>query len=295
MKPPSPCFPIQFETTDRCILDGLWFGPKNPKRVIIFIHGLTSSAFNHNLVSPLVSENTAVITFNNRGHNVIANIKQIDKRKKKGIRRKLAGMAHEVFTECVHDIAGAVDFAKRTGAAEIYLVGHSTGCQKSIYYLSRRDKQKEITGAVLLCPISDYAHIKKSVSSDVLNKVTEYAEKLINEGKEHSLIFYEDWPYTVDAQRFMSLYTSDSTEELFPYSQPNKEPKLLKKVKTPMLIVFAEKDEVSDRPTAKLLTWFQAHVKSGKQAYAIIKEANHSFTGKEEEVVNVVRLWLRDK
>lgn len=152
------CKVVSFITPWKYILNGLWFGGDKPKRAIVFIHGLASSAFsNHSLIVPAADQTTAVITFNNRGHDKIARIKKIDKRKKKGYSSELVGEAHEVFTDCVDDIQGVVDFLTKEGVKEIYLAGHSTGCQKSVYYLAQRGKQKLINGVILMCPMSDYA------------------------------------------------------------------------------------------------------------------------------------------
>ncbi|MBU0569841.1 alpha/beta fold hydrolase, partial [Patescibacteria group bacterium] len=156
----NKCRVIEIITPKKYLLNGLWFGGNKPKRAIIFIHGLTGSAFSgHKFITPLANENTAVITFSNRGHSKIARIKKLDERKKKGYTSENIGETHEVFTDCVDDIKGAVDFIKSQGVEKIYLAGHSTGCQKSIYYLSQKSRQKNIKGVILLCPVSDYSAI----------------------------------------------------------------------------------------------------------------------------------------
>ena len=63
-----PCHRVRFETPKKVLLDGLWFGPKKPTQVIVFVHGLSSSTFSmSSLVNALTYDNTAVLTFNNRG------------------------------------------------------------------------------------------------------------------------------------------------------------------------------------------------------------------------------------
>lgn len=290
------CKVIKIITPRKYELSGLWFGNDNAKRVVIFLHGLTSSAFsNLDLVVPSVVEKTAVITFGNRGHDKVARIKRIDRRKKKGYVSEYVGEAHEVFTDCVDDIQGVINFAKEKGAKEVYLAGHSTGCQKAVYYLSKRGKQKQVNGSILMCPMSDYAGALKDDENGELEKVVRVAKKMVNEGKEHQVIPLDIWPSRHDAQRFLSLYTPDSEEEIFSYAQLNKIPKTLRKIKIPTLIIFAEKDDYRDRPIKQIYKWFEKNLKVKDRKMVIVKGALHSFQGKEKEVSNEVKLWLKER
>lgn len=290
------CKVIKVVTPQRYELNGLWFGVDNPKRVVIFIHGLTSSAFsNLDFVVPNVDDKTAVITFNNRGHDKIARIKRIDKRKKKGYVSEYVGEAHEVFTDCVDDLQGVIDFASENGVSEIYLAGHSTGCQKAVYYLSQRGKQSLVKGSILMCPMSDYAGALKNDMDGELEKVQKIASKMVAEGRGSELLPLDVWSHQHDAQRFLSLYTPDSKEEIFSYVQPIKVPKTLRKVKIPTLVIFAEKDDYRDRPIKQIYKWFEKNVKSKDRKIVVIKDALHSFQGKEKEVSNEVKQWLSNR
>lgn len=290
------CKVIKIVTPRRYELNGLWFGADNPKRVVIFIHGLTSSAFsNLDFVVPAVDDNTAVITFNNRGHDKIARIKRIDKRKKKGYVSEYVGEAHEVFTDCVDDLQGVIDFAIEKNVSEIYLAGHSTGCQKAVYYLSQRGKQSLVKGSILMCPMSDYAGALKFDKDGELEKVQKIASKMVAEGRGGELLPLDVWSYQHDAQRFLSLYTPDSEEEIFSYVQLKKVSKTLRKVKIPTLVIFAEKDDYRDRPIKQIYKWFEKNVKSKDRKMVVIKDALHSFQGKEKDVSNEVKQWLNNR
>lgn len=288
------CEVVHIITPKKIKLNGLWFGLNNPRRTIIFVHGLSGSAFSSlNILTELVDENTSLLTFSNRGTAKISKIKKIDKRKRKGSTSFLMGEAHEIFTDCTDDIQGAVNLAKEKGAREIYLIGHSTGCQKSIYYLSQIKNQNNIKGVVLLCPLSDYADFIKSVEPSEAKMLQSIAKKLIKEGKPHELIPLNLWPYMHDAQRFLSLYTPDSKEEIFCYSQKNKNPKTFQKVRLPILVVFAEKDEYLDRPISKLIKWFSEKSKAIKIDFSIIKGADHGFSDKEQLVSEEMSKFIR--
>src|SRR5262249_2738912 len=127
------CFHIQFATPGKYILDGLWYGGKKPRRAIGFVHGFGSSVFaDHYYLTPLADKQTAVVFFNNRGHDQVARVKRASSKAARKPKPLIAGAAHEVFSDCADDIQGVLNKLRNLGVQEIYLVGHSTGCQKSV-------------------------------------------------------------------------------------------------------------------------------------------------------------------
>lgn len=297
-KPPvkesARCEVIRITTPQKYFLDGLWFGGDQPQRGLVFVHGLTDNAFsNHELVVPLANQDTAVVTFSNRGHGKISETKKEDIRKKRGYRPELIGEAHEVFTDCVDDLQGAVDYIKSRGVEDIFLVGHSTGCQKSIYYLSRRGKQDLIKGVILLCPVSDYAASPTWADPENLRKATRTARRLVKKGQPHTLLPTNIWPALHDAQRFLSLYTPDSEEEIFTYAQPGKPPTTLRKITIPTLAIYAGEDEYHSRPTKEITQWFRENSRAEDLVVTSIDGALHNFTGHTDEIIRLLRPWLQ--
>ena len=286
-----PCFVIDdIKTPKGYLLRGLWFGPKKPKRVIVWVHGLSSSAFSMmHITSKLADTHTAVLAFNNRGFEKIADVKRVVGKKTKWIR---AGAAHEVFTDCVDDIQGAINFARKAGAKRIFLGGHSTGCQKSIYW-AYKTSGRGVHGIILLAPVSDYAVALAQDKNSTLEKLTKIAQRMVKSGKKHELM-----PKSVlndgslcDAQRFLSLNTPESIETLFPYEQRGKRPTILRKVKKPILVLWAEKDEYSDRSAKEATQWFDENTKA-KHRVAIISNAAHGFKGAEKEIAREIRQFM---
>ncbi len=281
----TPAHVIEIITPKKFVLNGLWFGPLKPKKVIILVHGLMSSAFSmRGVVQELVDEETAVVTFNNRGHELVASVKQIV-----GTERKYhtIGMAHEVFTDCVDDIDGALRTIRAQGVKEIYLAGHSTGCQKITYWAHKNGKG--VKGLILLAPLSDWAGDRKKPQ---LRKAVAIAKRMVKAGKAHELLPPGAWWHYADAQRFLSLYTPDSIEEIFSYAQPEKKPKIYQSVKLPTLVLFAGDDEYSERPAEKLVEWFTKNSKSKRFQTEVVKGVDHSFKEGELHVASAVRRWI---
>lgn len=283
-----PAHVIEIVTPKRILLNGLWFGPKKAPRVIIWVHGLGSSAFSKlDIVQQLVDRKTAVMTFNNRGHDTVARLTRRPARKNAKSKHALGGAAHEVFAESVDDIQGAINFVRSRGAKEIYLAGHSTGCQKSVYYATRKGNAGKIAGVILLAPISDYASALHLNKRDARKRVA-IARKLLKAGKKHAIV-----PGTwADAQRVISLTTPESIEEIFSYIAPKKTPRTYRSLTTPALVLFAEKDEYTDRPASEMADWFKTNARAKRYEARIIRGVEHSFKGKENEVVKAIRQWI---
>ncbi len=276
---------VEILTPKRYVLNGLWLGPKKSKRVFIWVHGLGSSMFSKLAIAEkLVDRDSAVLMFNNRGHDKVASIKRTD-----GTYLK-AGAAHEVFTESVDDIQGAVNFAKRNGAKDVYLIGHSTGCQKSVYW-AYKTKGKGVKGIILLAPVSDYEAERKLQGVAKIARATKVVRALITRGKKHELLPPGLWHEDLDAQRFLSLYTPDSIEEIFSYGQFTKVPRILRSVRIPLLAFWAENDEFGLSIGRKVSDWFNLHMENGD--FLIVPKVKHSFSGAEKEIAETVREWVK--
>jgi pimeloyl-ACP methyl ester carboxylesterase len=286
-----PCYRVEIITPKKVLLNGLWFGPKKPANVILFIHGLTGSAFSmHGMVDALVGTQDSVVVFNNRGFEQISEVTKAAGKKHTYLP---AGAGHEVFTECVDDIQGAINLAKKRGVRNIYLAGHSTGCQKALYWASKRN-DKRVKGIILLGPLSDYAGAVAEDKKGILPQSVAYAQALVRAGKSHELMSKELGPWFVcDAQRFLSLYTPDSSEEIFSYAQPKKDPKILKSVRVPTLVLLAGEDEHADRPAEELKNWFDMNLKT-KHQITVVPKVTHSFRGGEKQVKLAIKAFMKE-
>ncbi len=284
-----PCFHIEIVTPKKFILNGLWFGPKKPKRVIIFVHGLTGSLFSmKSVVDALMDKQTAVVTFNNRGFGEINTVKRNLGGKSEWI---VAGAGHEVFTESIDDIQGVINFVKKAGVKDFYLAGHSTGCQKAILWANR--KGKGVRGIILLAPVSDWAAEVMLQGKKRIDATVAAARALIRAGRKHDLLpkgkvikRHEMF----DAQRILSLYTPDSIEEIFPYAQPKKLPRIFRSVRIPTLVLWAGNDEYSDKTAQQITEWFEEHLYTGE--VVVVPKVGHGFKGAEKKVAAHIRNFI---
>lgn len=280
---------VEIVTPKRYILNGLWFGPKKPSHVIVWVHGLGSSMFSKlSIVDRLIGKHTAVLVFNNRGHDKVAYVPHVSGTFNRALR---GGAAHERFTDCVDDIQGAINFVRRQGVKNIFLAGHSTGCQKSAYWASK--KGRGVKGIILLAPMSDYSAIRLEYNSKKIEHALSVARACVRKSKGNKLLpaHVWDWPWIADAQRFLSLYSGKGTEEVFTYWKPMENPRTLKSIRTPVLVLLAEKDEYADRSARKIGEWFEGNLKYG--ATIVVPRVKHNFRGAEKELAETIREWMK--
>jgi hypothetical protein len=100
--------------------------------------------------------------------------------------------------------------------------------------------------------------------------------------------------FICDAQRFLSLYTPDSAEEIFTYAQPAKRPKALHKLAVPVLVVLAGKEEHTKMPARRLAAWFDNELKV-PHGIVIIPRVGHGFKGGEQTVARAIRAFVEGK
>ncbi len=278
---------IKFKTPKKLELHGLYLGKKNPETLYIFIHGLASSVFKKvDLYKPLVNRSSSVLVFNNRGSEIISRFSKIINKEKH--QSKTIGSAHEKFVDCLDDINGAVVLAKKYKPKKIILLGHSTGCQKIVYYLSKANYDRKIKGAVLMSPISDLAGVKNFCSEKEYKKALNYSKSLVKNKLADQLLPKNIWPQYMDAQRFLSLYKEDSKEEIFTYSQKDTKSKTLRKIEIPLYILIGEDDKFLDRKALELELWFSHELKGKSYKIEIISQAGHSFKNFEKLVAKKI-------
>ena len=286
-----PCHVVQIITPKKVVLEGLWLGPKKARSVVILIHGLGGSMWRRlGLVQGLVGKQTAVLSFNNRGHDRISRIVRASEKKKR--KTTWAGGASEVFSDCIDDIHGVVNLARKQGARKVFLVGHSTGSQKAVYYMSRKASPL-VKGVVLMVPLSDYSVALRDDTGGKLARATRVARALVHARKPHELLPQVIWPAIDDAQRFLSLYTPNSIEEMFTYAQPKKTPRVFRSTRVPMLAMFAGEDEFADRPAKDIAVWFEENNRSRKFTTYIVPRVGHGFKGGEGIVTREIRKFIR--
>lgn len=291
----KPFYLSEITTKDGLIHQGIFFSPKNPgKRAILWVHGLTGRFYGDPIINNAFAEECETqgwgfAAFNNRGHDVIANVRKIDKRKKTGFAHTVIGAGAEKFIDCIYDIDAAIGFLENQGFSEIILVGHSTGANKACYYAATQ-KDPCVVGVVLSGPLSDrYA---SGYTPETYEKYREFMEKKIVEGKGDELLEGYNF-FALTPNRWVSLYVEGSAEDVFNYSDGDKALTQFIRIAIPLMVINAGNDEHAHISIQEIKRLFDSHTRSNNYKSIIIPGVLHGFEGKEKEVVNAIIEWVK--
>jgi pimeloyl-ACP methyl ester carboxylesterase len=284
----------EITTKDNLVEQGIYFeSPHKSDTAILYIHGLTDSFCYHQELFEMITNQTEKIgygfaAFNNRGHNCITSIHQIDTKSEKGYRYVNGGAGYENFTDCVYDIDAGISFLVSRGYKKVILMGHSTGANKACYYTGTRN-DKRIAGVILSSPISD--RLIEEKTNLKLTAIIRQMKKMIIEGKDNFLVNNLTF-FPITPVRYLSLFERGSVEDVFDYGEKIPRMKYYSRIIVPLLVILSGKDEHSDRPITEIKNVFDTYSKSKNYKSIIIPDATHGYNGKEDEYVKVITDWI---
>jgi alpha-beta hydrolase superfamily lysophospholipase len=276
---------IKFGTKDNLQLQGLLFEPeKKTSKILVHVHGWVGNFYENSFLDPeikcFLENGISVFTFNNRGAGIIMEFLRNNK-------RETIGGALEIFEECIYDIEASLDILKKRGYCEFILQAHSLGCQKIIYYLSKK-KDKMIKCIVMLAPVDDIEYASQLFSKEKYKEALQIAKEMIRNKKGHEPVpkWMQYYPM-LSANRFLQVSDPDSTSGRILYT--NGKLTELKNIKIPMLAVFGSKDDYQKNPSEKLKI-LKAKTKCDT---LLIKDATHWFAGNEKVFGEKISGWTK--
>lgn len=254
-------------------LDGFWVSSRprsRSKELLIFVHGMGSnfykSKFKKAWMRLAPAHGIDVFSFNNRGCE--------------------ADVADETFRDCLADIDAAIAFARREGYRTMYLLGHSTGCQKITYYQHRR-KPRDVK-ALLLTALGDDLAIAQRDLGKEYNHWIRKARQRIDRGEGHQRLPAQCLNFS--ARRFISAADPRSLEaNLF---RLDGDLKIFRKLTLPVLAVFPEEEQYACIPVRSAGEKLRSATRSKHFDALYIPRADHSFRGEEETTVRACLRWL---
>lgn len=287
-------FLTEIVTKDEIVLPGLYYEPsKKSDTAILWVHGLSSTSFNHIPTTDAFAEvaekyHFGFSAFNNRGAGFLGGPKKRDKNDPKGYVHSFGGAGMEYFEDSVFDIDAGITFLTNQGYTKIVLVGRSTGANKSCFYTGTVTDDR-VSGVVLLSPISD--RLEKTPKE--LEQTIPYMKKLIANGKgEELLVGYSFFPMT--PIRYISLYERGSKEDVFDYGEEHPQLTTFSAIKKPLYVILGEKDEHADRKVVDIKRVYDAHTTSINYSSIVVPGAFHGFDGMEKELAVMIASWIKE-
>jgi len=285
---------VDFLASDGVKLQGLLFEPEGKKDIaVIHIHGMAGS-FYENTFIPVMAKNytdaaVAFLTFNNRGHDYLCDLVKITSTDTTSL---LGGAAYEIIEESLFDIEGAISFIKKSGYNHIILQGHSSGANKIVYSMSR--KQFDVVGVTLLSPCDDIGlHIDEV--GDKRNELMKLAESNISAGTPETLMpentFFSYW---LSAKTYQGCFKEGSSFDVFPYRDSSDHFSIFNTIEFPIFIAFGTDGEyLKQSPEAVHQILEQKKSTRATLSFNVIDGASHSYVGKEDILVTKILSWLK--
>lgn len=277
---------------DNLELDAILFSSQESKeKIIIHVHGKEGHFVQNHFVTAMgyryPQEGFSFLTFNNRGHDYMADMLQ---RSTQGYEWVKKGTAFDILKEIVLDLNGVIAYVKSLGYKEIILQGHSIGPHKICYYLANQPKHD--ISKVILLSTADIIYLLDAMVPD-WRTFAQQAENMIHAGKGQELMpvtLWSDAP--VCAKTFWDFTQENSDYWIFNFKESEREFKYFNKIRTPLLVVNPENDVSVGVGQEVVTDLLKKNTASAQFTSLVIENAIHNFASKETELIEAIITWL---
>ena len=204
---------------------------------------------------------------------------------------QLCGATYEKFENSLPDISCWVEYLLKNGYDNLFLLGHSLGCNKVLYYLKEKNI-KQIKGVILLAP-QDFSKI---VYNPIHQGMLEEAEDNIKRGEPHKILNRRFLGFAPISSFTFYNMKDNKNQHNFNYKDPNENYQFLKDINKQVFMVMGNKDPAVEKmATEEIDSCFsRVHKCFNRFSYKIIKNAGHTFNGKEELVAKYVLNYITE-
>ena len=275
---------VFFSTNDGIRLSGFLAG--SYPDVVLFVHGMGGNFYKENFLRAarvLLDKRIPFFSLNTRGAEVVKDFKDDEGE------HHLLGTAFERFEDTLMDIRAAIDFLESRGFEGFHLMGHSTGCQKILYYAySTRDTR--VKSLIHVSPADDY-EIWRNELGDYFSDTVAMAKEMVERGEGNKLLIplYERTGALWSASRFLSFALRENPESrMFNYDDLSE----FGEVNLPTQVFLGVDDPYFLRP----VSWYAERLRNayrGRRLKIEIMPGDHSFHGHEEEMFERIAEFVR--
>jgi pimeloyl-ACP methyl ester carboxylesterase len=287
------CRILKFEATDGVGLSGLLYEPKRATtRAAIFLHGAGGSFESkrtNKLAEIFTRGGIAYFPFNNRGANVVRRLGDA-----------LGGSGYERIRDCIFDIDGAIRELRRRGYRDITLIGHSTGANKIAVY----DFYKERVAAkryVLLAGGDDTGLLYAQLGARRFKAALTKAREMVRTRRGSELVPPTLSQFPMSWTSFYDMANPDGDYNVFPFLEVMRNVRLSRKprfrhlrgIRKPTFFLYGDNDEYCHGDVPRCVAILdEALGPKPNIELAIMKDADHGFGGREEELGTVLVEWM---
>jgi pimeloyl-ACP methyl ester carboxylesterase len=286
---------VRFEAGDGATLAGLLFEPERAtKRVAVFLHGTGgSSVFESKrtniLAAALTGAGVAYFPFNNRGAQVIRRVGD-----------DLGGYSYERIRDCVHDLDGALRELRRRGYRDITLIGHSTGANKIAVY-DHYQPGNPARRYVLLGGGDDTGMLYRHLGPRRFARALEQARERVRAKRGNELVPPSFSELPMSWRSFYDMANPDGDYNVFPFLEADERIRLsrrprfryLRALRKPSLFLYGDHDEYATAGVSRSIALLATALGAKPNIeIATMEDADHGFSGREEELAEVIVRWM---
>jgi len=278
---------VKVKTPDNITLFGILSESENKDTILINIHGTGScfyaEEFESEFIERLPNLGISVLFSNNRGNYTMESW-------------QATGCAREKFEDCLIDIDAWIEFAINKGYKKVILQGHSLGTEKVVYYMEKGKHKDLINGVILLGFADSFGCQMKFLETQNVNPMVNALE-LIKEGRGGELItsihLCHAGVLPKTANSYINCFSDDSELSKALPLRKGKDLLFYQNINVPILGVISDTDEWNIMLGVDTVSLLKNE--NSKARIETISNTDHSFSGKQKELVDIVEDFIKTK
>ena len=284
-----------FKSEDKINLTGIIYrNEKETDKILISVHGMVSNCLkrrDEEIANKIGNIGIDLLAFNNRGHDIANYIKKPNGEK------VISGTAFEDAEDGYYDIVGAIKYALEKGYKEIYLMGHSLGSTKVVYtYNKILEKEPEILKnikAILLLSLVDIPTALRIYLNEKFPEILKYAKDMEKAGMKNIFMPEKSFIHPVSVKTFLKYARDYQNIDFARYSEKEYDFKEINNIQVPLFMRWGNNRELILQEAGKLCEFLKTKINNSKLDINYIDGANHSYTGKEEQLGSEIERFLK--
>ncbi len=275
-------------TDDGLRLQGTHWDVSDKEICVVCIHGQGGNIIENYFATvwgDILSQNGIGFLYgHNRGYSYINGISSTTGKSQR------IGAVFEIFEDSFYDVDLWIRQAKKLGYKKLILLGHSLGCNKIIYYLSK--KETNVVDGIILASPPDMVGITL-LEEPYYEDLVQEAQNNVNNGEPRKLLnqLLSGYDY-VSSESFLNFYTEGNSIDNLPIERNPEHFEQLEKITVPVLAFFGS----IEYPTyLKLHILKEKAINCSDFEIKIINESGHTYKHCEEETANVISNWVKTK
>lgn len=278
---------VKVKTPDNITLFGCLTESNEKDIILINIHGTGSGfyveEFEGEFSERLPNFGISTLFTNNRGNYTLESWQE-------------TGCAQEKFEGCLIDIDTWIEYAFKKGYKKIILQGHSLGTEKVVYYMEKGSYKDKVIGVILLGFADSFGCQMKFLETQKINPM-ENAKELVAKGRGHEFIT-SIWlchagvlPKT--ANSYVNCFSENSELSKALPLRKGGDLFFYQNIKVPILGVISDTDSWNAMIEVDTINLLKKE--NSNSEIKTISDTDHSFSGKQRELVDIVEKFVKTR